>query len=458
MGTDAAFPLRKIEISLLALLLLLGLCFVMHRVVLVAEVNARLDAIRKTGQPTTPAELAATLPQPPSGENAASVYQEAYSHYDNKYTGSELIWRLPPRSEPLSPEAKQEIANCLAANQQALELFRKAAAMKSCHFSLDFAAGWKMQFPHISLIQSAGWLLRNDAILHCENGDSETATRDILAIFRLADSIREEPFAIPLLVRNTYLGTAFGVMERLLNRVILTNKQLERLSAATAKAEDSQALTRAFIGERCLATDGFTAAGSEDYVKGIVDGSFMFREPFSLWERVFFRISPVFYKISGLMELDHLNHLNRMAEAIEASRVDYPDRLRRMNAIRERAEQSPRYLIGSRVSLPAVLNSAARDARSIALGRIVLAALAVERFRNDTRRLPESLAELAPRYLNTVPIDPFDGKPVRYKLFAAPKRGYVVYSVGEDGKDDGGVSKSKRGPSSEPDITFTVER
>ncbi|MFZ2640688.1 MAG: hypothetical protein WA117_06840 [Verrucomicrobiia bacterium] len=458
MRTDAAFPIRKTEISLLVLLLLLGLCFVIHRVALVAEVNARLDAIRKTGQPTTPAELAATLPQPPSGENAASVYQEAYSHYDSKYIGNELIWRLPPRSEPLSPEAKQEIANCLAANQQALELFRKAAAMKSCHFPLNFAAGWMMQTPHVSLIQSAGWLLRNDAILHCENGDSETATRDILAIFRLADTIREEPLLIPFLVRITNVGMAVGVMERLLNRVPLADNQLERLSAATAKTEDSQALTRAFIGDRCLATDGFTAAGSEDYVKSIVDFNHVFGDPVPLWERVFFRGAFVFCRISGQRELDHLKYLDLMMEAAEASRIDYPDRLRRLNAIREKAEKLPFYLIGSRVSVPSVLIAAVRDARSIALGRIVLAALAVERFRNDAHRLPESLAELAPRYLNTVPIDPFDGKPVRYKLFAAPKRGYVVYSVGEDGKDDGGAGKSKRGPSSEPDITFTVER
>lgn len=271
MSTDAASPLRKIKISLLVLLLLLVLCFVMNRVVLVAEVNTRLDAIRKTGQPTTPAELAATLPQPPSGENAARVYQEAYSHYDNKYTSSELIWRLPPRSEPLSPETKQEIANCLAANRQALELFRKAAAMKSCHFPLDFAAGWKMQFPHVFLIQSASWLLRNGAILHCDNGDSEAATSDILAIFRLADTTRDEPLLIPFLVRITKVGMAVSVMERLLNRATLADNQLERLSAATAKAEDSQALTRAFIGDRCLATDGFTAAGSEDFVETIVD-------------------------------------------------------------------------------------------------------------------------------------------------------------------------------------------
>jgi hypothetical protein len=46
-----------------------------------------------------------------------------------------------------------------------------------------------------------------------------------------------------------------------------------------------------------------------------------------------------------------------------------------------------------------------------------------------------------------LPLDPFDGQPLRYKKL--PK-GYVVYSNGEDGKDDGGDEKK--------DITFTVER
>jgi hypothetical protein len=68
------------------------------------------------------------------------------------------------------------------------------------------------------------------------------------------------------------------------------------------------------------------------------------------------------------------------------------------------------------------------------------AALAIERYRLTTGHLPD-------KFTDSALVDPFDGQPLRYKKLA---KGYVVYSIGEDGKDDGGDEKK--------DITFTVER
>ena len=47
--------------------------------------------------------------------------------------------------------------------------------------------------------------------------------------------------------------------------------------------------------------------------------------------------------------------------------------------------------------------------------------------------LPPSLDALVPEYLDAVPRDPYDGKPLRY---SAEKR--ILYSVGRDGIDSGG--------------------
>ena len=79
--------------------------------------------------------------------------------------------------------------------------------------------------------------------------------------------------------------------------------------------------------------------------------------------------------------------------------------------------------------------------------RTARVALAVERFRLANGKLPDKLDELSPMFLKKIPADPFDGKPLHYKKL---DKGYVVYSIGEDGKDDGGNKKN--------DITFTVER
>ncbi len=76
------------------------------------------------------------------------------------------------------------------------------------------------------------------------------------------------------------------------------------------------------------------------------------------------------------------------------------------------------------------------------------AAVAIERWRlAHPGRLPDTLAELVPAYVAAVPLDPYDGQPIRYKKLPA---GYVVYSVGTGWTDQGERSGSA--------ITLTVER
>jgi len=63
------------------------------------------------------------------------------------------------------------------------------------------------------------------------------------------------------------------------------------------------------------------------------------------------------------------------------------------------------------------------------------AALAACRYRNDHGTWPESLDALVPGYIDKVPLDPMTGKPLVYRI---EETGIVVYSIGENGVDDGG--------------------
>jgi hypothetical protein len=67
--------------------------------------------------------------------------------------------------------------------------------------------------------------------------------------------------------------------------------------------------------------------------------------------------------------------------------------------------------------------------------RSTIVALAVERYRRDKTTWPDSLEQVCPRYLAAVPLDPYDGKPFRYRRV---KEGVVIYSVFRDGVDNGG--------------------
>ena len=61
---------------------------------------------------------------------------------------------------------------------------------------------------------------------------------------------------------------------------------------------------------------------------------------------------------------------------------------------------------------------------------------------------------LSPACCKTVPTDPFDGKPLRYKKHGSS---YIVYSVGSDGQDDGGVPRDSNYLVIPQDIGFVVK-
>ena len=71
--------------------------------------------------------------------------------------------------------------------------------------------------------------------------------------------------------------------------------------------------------------------------------------------------------------------------------------------------------------------------------RLMFTAIALKRFYLQNKVYPANLEELAPAYLSVVPLDPMDGKPLRYR--STSKTDYLLYALGCDGKDHGGTAK-----------------
>ncbi len=65
--------------------------------------------------------------------------------------------------------------------------------------------------------------------------------------------------------------------------------------------------------------------------------------------------------------------------------------------------------------------------------RATVAAVAAERHQREHSAYPETLETLVPKYLDAVPEDPISGKPL---VWARTEKGYDIYSVGEDGKNN----------------------
>jgi hypothetical protein len=67
---------------------------------------------------------------------------------------------------------------------------------------------------------------------------------------------------------------------------------------------------------------------------------------------------------------------------------------------------------------------------------LVLCAIALKRHLLLHNKIPQALGQLVPEFLAAVPVDYMDGQPLRYRTNADGS--FTLFSVGEDGKDDGG--------------------
>jgi hypothetical protein len=97
--------------------------------------------------------------------------------------------------------------------------------------------------------------------------------------------------------------------------------------------------------------------------------------------------------------------------------------------------------------------------KDIARRDVAECGIAAELYRLDHGAYPKSLEALTPKYLAALPNDTFSGQPL---LFKSLPDGVLIYSVGPNGKDDGGVNDESRDgtPPKSPadDIAWRVER
>lgn len=447
---------------IMAVLLAAGCAFAVYRLCLRSQLNARIEAIRAAGYPVTLEELDKWYSIPDDAENAAYTMEEAFSFYaewdEDKAEPLPLFGKaqLPPRTEPLAEDTSSRVAEYLADNQEALELLHAGAEIEHCRYPLDMGAGFETLLPHLSDIRKGAMLLELEAILHAEKDEPQLAIRSVTAALGVARSLAKEPIPVSQFLRAACQRLAVSGVERVVNRVELTDEQLARLSQDLIEAEDLSTMARALAGERCFQLSIVKMSPTEmSHALGRMYGGNS-RPPVAVHRRT---LSLAFHKAAGLTDRSTIAYLDLMEDYVEATGLDLESRREAVDAISERAQ-----VISATPSLLRELFSGLWGAdrinlRGFAKLRAAWVALAVQRYRLAAGELPDSLAELVPDYLDSVPVDPFDGRQLRYRMLES---GYVVYSIGMDLTDDGGKERQSRsktkGSSSNWDITFIVER
>jgi hypothetical protein len=107
--------------------------------------------------------------------------------------------------------------------------------------------------------------------------------------------------------------------------------------------------------------------------------------------------------------------------------------------------------LSSEELIPGLLSGAVRRALVCeTLRELTVAAVALKRYELRHGKPAPNLAALVPEFLPELPRDYMDGQPLRYRL--NPDGSFLLYSVGQDGRDDGGDATPSSGAGTRPNL------
>jgi len=434
--------------GIVALLLIL---FLLFRVTGSLKLKKQIEILRTKGYPVTLEELDRSYNIPDGAANAADAYLTAFSNYvewDREARKAlPIIGRapLPPRTQPLDDPNHQLVEKFLSDNEKTLTLLHEAASIEHCRYPIDFSKEPIEAAPWLKNLRKCAHLLRLNVFIQCDNNNSEKAMESIHSTLSLAKS-SNVPLLFHRLIHIAVKATAYKNIERLLNRIQLTEEQLMKLSSWIEEVGNDEGYKRALVGEHCLGLQAFRG-----HIRQASD---------QLGSNGGLNIFLAFWRITGLNERDATQYIDIMQELIDAMELPSDERLLVYDSIQEGVVSGKRGGLLTRMLLPALARILQIDTRCTAEALATQTALAVERYRLTEGHLPESLENLVPAYMEAVPTDPFDGRNLKYRTL---ETGFVVYSIGDDMTDEGGAERDsrKRDAKGKPmpwDVTFIIER
>lgn len=375
------------------------------------EFSASLDG----GLPPQPEEFEALYPVTQEGLATADLYLRAVdaaarvfpAYRDLPIVGDYSEVRYVGRE--LKRYERLRMAQYLKGHAKAFSLVREASAARVCRYPLDFSEmGRGELYTHLGGLSRLLNTLSVKVLYEAEIGDPDAATATLLDCFALAESLRMEPLEISQSTRLLMISRTLDALEDAQIRVAFSPAQLTRLQSQLRSLEGIDPNVNGYIGSEILVQRYVDQVQSED----------SFGEP----------------EFSALMARLH----TPSAEAFHSAVHILVDAIPRPYAEAVVAYQGVHAKFPDfHWAYPRSLNGIARTQASLRNAQV---GLALGRYALAHTGLPDSLEALVPDFLDRVPLDPFDDQPLRYRRVG---EGFVVYAVGENMVDDGGVRKVK---------------
>ncbi len=359
-----------------------------------------------------------------------------------------------------------DLAADLQENAAPLAEIQAALTKPVLNNRLNLAEGIKLQFPHLAPAKSLTYWFGSATQLALHEGRTAAAAKHLVSQINLPRLLAEDDIVISELVRIALGAIARTGTWEALQAEGWTDVDLAVIQRAWEEQEFAANLARNLDGERVfglVATEQMIASNEETYqmifneFAGLIavfagDSSSEVVDDVP-WENINygealqeFARKQIYCRVwrfawakqAEVRELEYMQHLVDLARQVarEKSFLTVSNSVVALNTVTKQMGLYDRLRFPGPNTFSLLSGTILKAAKLDTDRSLALCAIGLKRYSLQHGRFPESLTALVPEFLSAVPVDYMDGKPIKYRLNADGS--FTLYSVGEDGKDDGG--------------------
>jgi hypothetical protein len=449
--------LRSKILFILVLLLVLGFIFVMPH----GRYRHALEAYKKEllakGEKLTIAELA---PPPPSANasNGAKAFMQLMRDYKPPTNDYPYMMRMAVPGLGQVGHTNLALVDMFNYEQNLGKVAKLRDVLKApvLNFDLDYSQGFDLPLAHLVKLKQAEQLTACAAMQAYYAKNFPEARADLLTAVDLVRVYTNDPLMISGLVRIAMTRIALNATWEGLQSDEWTGPQLAELQdkwqgmnlfensatvitfeRACGIAEIAKLREAPNADSLALANPSFAPSGTPAD-NGVLDnfthkiGSLYYHLRFSIWKS-----SWSYDEELCLLQVEQaLIETARNANAKGAFVPAFKKLDQQASNIFQLHPDATNHFLFGELNDQVFVRYLQKLAQAETARRLCVTAIALKRYHLQHSAYPATLDDLVPAILPAVPVDFMDGKPLRYKL--RPDGDFLLYSVGEDGQDNGG--------------------
>ena len=392
-------------------------------------------ATERAGIPLDLRRLQASLP--PDDQNAAPLYTVLQKELeDHPFASTVLaIQSKMEKGQPLTSVEEDVLQSFVTLRQPALQQIKVAVKKPRCVFRRDWTHLDRQIFFENHAMISEAFLLRAESHVLFRRGQTQDAINELALLVPLAEQAASDPTLLCLNIGQEIDHTGVAGLAEILQQVGLDSLVNGWIQQTAVKVPHYD-LGRIFSGEAAIAAANFRAARlmPPSFFASLQNGAGLpNRDIPEAYTEHELRFVHRLLDNAEAIQLSEMRDLVLHTEWTGPARIDYFQRASEFQVLHEEPALSS--LLGepfvSAVGVPTTI--ALEQARHTVLAT----AAAVLAYTKDHKGVfPDRIEEAVP----TSALDPFSDVPIAYRK---EEKGFVVYSIGQNMKFDGGKPDMK---------------